>query len=236
LWLVVAYTLALLGFLHAAAEHRKQTAPHTYHATLADVPLVLGLALLFRVALWSLFYSDPLSVDYASGGVGISRIGGYQGLAWQTDVARTAGVTGLLLHSVLMALLVVAPLRHLRLPGGAIAVILLWDGLLTVAVTDMWLFLPAVAVAALGGEAIWAWMWHGGLGGPEGEPGYWLLASVVPLVLFALYFALMGTFGGGIIWTTHLVAGAPTLAAFYGLLTALLVVPPRFLRATPRNV
>jgi len=44
----------------------------------------------------------------------------------------------------------------------------------------------------------------------------------------------MGTFGGGIVWTAHLVAGVPLMAGFYGMLTALLVVPPPFLRAKAR--
>jgi hypothetical protein len=231
LWLVVASGLALFGFLRAAVEHRRQSGAHGYRPALADIPLVLVVALLFRLALWSLFYSEPLAADYASGGVGIARLGTSQGFALQADVARVAGVTGLLLHSVLLALFLVAPLWRLRLPGGTIALLMLWDGLLIVAVTDMWLYLPAVIGAALVGEALWAWMWRGGLDGVNAEPGYWLLAFSVPLVEFGFYFVLMAAFGGGIIWTVHLVLGAPVLAAFYGLLTGLLAVPPRFLRA-----
>lgn len=68
LWLVVAYTLVVLGVLHAAAQHRTQTGRHEYRPSPADIPLLLGFGLLFRVILWSLFYSDPLAVDYASGG------------------------------------------------------------------------------------------------------------------------------------------------------------------------
>jgi len=37
-------------------------------------------------------------------------------------------------------------------------------------------------------------------------------------------------FGGGIAWTVHLAAGTPVMAGFFGLLVALLVVPPRFFR------
>ena len=230
LWLVVASGLALFGLLRAAVEHRGQSGGHGYRPTLADIPLVIGVALLFRLALWSLFYSEPLAADFAAGGVGIARLGTAQGLALQTDVAQTAGVTGLLLHSVLLALFLVAPLWRLRLPGGAIAALMLWDGLLIVAVMDMWLYLPTVIGAALAGEGLWAWIWRDGLGGVNAEPGYWLLAFSVPLVQFGLYFVLMAAFGGGIVWTVHLVVGAPVLAGFYGLLTGLLVVPPRFLR------
>lgn len=234
LWLVAAFTVALVGLLQAAAESRDRTGIRAYRPALRDMPLLIGFALLFRVLLWSLFYSEPLAVDYASGGAGVSHLGSYQGLALQTDVARVAGVTGLLLHSVLLALLLVTPLRWLHLPGGAVAAIMLWDGVLIVAVTDTWLYLPAVMGAAVVGEALWAWIWHGGLGGPESEPGYWLLGFLMPFIQFALYFTLMAAFGGGITWTAHLVVGAPLMAGFYGLLTAFLAVPPRFLRVKGR--
>jgi len=67
LWLVVAYTLVVLGVLRAEAQHRTQTGRHGYRPSPADIPLLLGFGLLFRVILWGLFYSDPLAVDYASG-------------------------------------------------------------------------------------------------------------------------------------------------------------------------
>jgi hypothetical protein len=73
------------------------------------------------------------------------------------------------LHSVLVALFLAGPLRRLRLPGGAIAAMLLYDGLLVAASTDLWRYLPAVIGAALLGEAIWARMWRGGLHGTERE-------------------------------------------------------------------
>ena len=230
LWLVVAYSLTTLGLIHAAAVHRAERPAHGYRPSLADVPLIVSLALLFRAVLWSLFYSDPLAVDYASGGFLAGKLWGYQGVAWQGNLGQVAGVTGALLHTVLLALILVVPLRRFRLPGGAIATIMLWDGLLTVWVTDLWLYLPAVAGAALAGEALWAWMWRGGVGGKSANPGYWLIAFVVPLALFAGYFALMGSFGGGIIWTAHLVAGLPVMAGFYGLFVALLALPPSFLK------
>jgi hypothetical protein len=201
-----------------------------YRPSLADIPLVISLALLFRTVLWSLFYSDPLAVDYASGGVAAGKLWGYQSVAWQGNLGEVAGVTGALLHAVLLALILIVPLRRLQLPGGAIAAIMLWDAFLTVWVTDQWLYLPAAGAAALVGEALWAWIWRGGAGGRGANPGYWLIAFLVPLVLFAGYFAMMERFGGGIIWTDHLVAGLPVMAGFYGLFVALLAVPPSFLK------
>lgn len=230
--LVVAYMLVVFGLLRAAAAHRARAAAPAWRPWLADVPVMLGFGLLFRVALWSLYYSEPLAVDYAAGGAIASRLWGYPSSAWGSELARVVGVTGVLLHSVLLSLFVVVPLRRLRLPGGTILTLLLWDAVLLVAVTDMWLYLPAAVGAALVGEVLWSRVWQGALGGPEGERGYWLLAFAVPFVQFALYFALMAALGGGIIWTTHLWAGTPIMAGFYGVLVALLVVPPRFLSKT----
>jgi hypothetical protein len=40
----------------------------------------------------------------------------------------------------------------------------------------------------------------------------------------------MEVFGGGVLWSTHLWAGTPVLAGLFGLIAAMLVAPPRFLR------
>ena len=91
--------------------------------------------------------------------------------------------------------------------------------------------------AALVAEALWAWVRRGGLGGPDGEAGYWLIGATTPLVLFALYFALAAATGGGIIWTAHLWVGVPVAAGIIGLVASVLAVPPRFIcqAGTPPN-
>ena len=231
LWLVASHGLAAFGVLIAAADHYREAAVLGRHRTVTAVPLIVCFAVLLRMLMWNLFYSDPLAVDYASGGQTMSHLGNYPAVAFATDPARVAGVTGILLHSVLLALFLVVPLRRFRLPGGTLTAILLWDAVLTVAVTDMWTYLAAVAGAAVVGEALWAWMRSGWLGGPDAERGYWILAFAVPAAQFALYFVVMAWFGGGIAWTAHLAAGTPIMAGFFGLLVALLAVPPRFFRA-----
>jgi len=230
LWLVASYGLVVFVVLYAAADHYGEAAATSRRLTLAAVPLIVCFAVLLRVLLWNLFYSDPLAVDYAAGGQNMSHLGNYPVVAFATDSARVAGVTGILLHSVLLALFLVVPLRRFHLPAGTIAAVMLWDAALTVAVTDMWTYLLAVAGAVMVGEAIWGWMRRGWLGGPDAELGYWVLGFAVPATQFALYFAVMAMFGGGIAWTVHLAAGTPVMAGFFGLLVALLVVPPRFFR------
>jgi hypothetical protein len=230
-WLLVAFMIACFGLFLGAAEQRARAGTVGYRPRLVDLPVVLSLAMLFRATLWSAIYSAPLAADYAAGGALGRRLAGFSGIAWETMATQVAGTTGMLLYSVVLALVLVASLRSLRLPAGAIAVIMLWEGVMVAVVADMWLYLPAVAGGALAGEALWAWVWRGGLGGPDGEAGYWVLGFVVPTVVFCLYFALMGIAGGGITWTTHLWAGMPFLAGLYGLIVSLFVVPPPVVRA-----
>lgn len=114
--------------------------------------------------------------------------------------------------------------RWAWLPRGY-ALILLGDGLfflggvfdfawhslwLTVAVTDMWRYFPAVVTGAVVGEALWAWLWRDGLAGLDGDGGYWILACAVPLAQVSVYFGLM--------------------AGCYGLIAGLFAIPPGFLR------
>lgn len=237
LWLAVSFTVAALGLYEAAARWRTRLGPLIQHQEEAggawlswrDLPLVLGLGMLLRVTGWYGIYANPLTVDFAAGGTTAGTLYAFAGLAWTNGVAEIAGTAGIFLHSVVLALFVVMPLRHLRLPSGSIATIMLYDALLIVPATDQWLALPAVAGAALTGEAVWVWVRRGGLGGPDGEIGYWVLGGLVPLVQVSLSFALLGLFGGGLAWSIHLWSGVPVAAGILGLSVAVLTVPPSFI-------
>jgi hypothetical protein len=231
LWLAIGYSLSAFGLLEAAVRQRA-AAGIGPRLRAIDLPVIVALAILLRMALWYATYGVPLGIDFASGGVIGSGASGYAGLAWTNEAAQIAGTLGILLNSLLLALFLTVALRWLRLPAGAIAIIMLYDALLITLATDMGRYLPAVVGAALIGEALWAWVRSGGLGGPEGEAGYWTIGAVVPAVQFALYFVVMAVAGGGIIWTPHLWAGVPVAAAIVGLTATMLAVPPRFLRAT----
>jgi hypothetical protein len=231
LWLVVSFLIAVLGLLQAALVQRAKEETSGNRLRLIDLPVLLSLGVLFRSLLWNFFYSDPLAIDYASHGALADRLPGYGGIAWENLAAQAAGTSGIVLHSIILALFLVSSLHQLRLPGGAIAIMMLWDNLLVAVATDMWLYLPAAAGAAFVGEVIWALIRHGRLGGADRAAGYRVLAFTVPTVQWFLYFALMEALGGGIAWTTHLWAGAAVMGGFYGLAISLFVVPPRFLRA-----
>jgi hypothetical protein len=214
LWLWVASLVAQLGVLQAALTAR------------APVAATLALAVLCRATLWNLVYADPLAVDYATGGIVARGRVGFAGVPGGMG-GEIAGTTGLVLHAVLVVLFLLAGLRHCGLGPGGLAVVLGWNGVLTAGATGMWRYLPAVALAALAGEATWAAVRRGAFGGPGAVTGYRLVAAVVPTVELAAYLALAALVGGGIAWPVHVAAGAPLLAGLYGLVASLLVVPAR---------
>jgi hypothetical protein len=190
--------------------------------------------MLLRVMGWYSIYAHPLTIDFATGGATARTLPAFAGFAWESAGTQIAGTTGIFLHTVFLALFLVAPLRHLRLPGGSIAAIMLYDALLIVPATGQWLALLAVAGTAVVGELIWAWVRRGGLGGPDREAGYWLLGGVVPWVQCSLSFVLLGLFGGGLAWSVHLWTGVPVATGIIGLAVATLVVPPSFI-VRPRD-
>jgi hypothetical protein len=219
LWLVAAAWLGALGLLRAAlAAHR-------------PAAVVVSLALLYRITTWSLFYADPSAVDYAAGGVAVGDLPAFAGLPWANSAATIAGVTGMVLAAVVFAVFLVGPLRYLGLPPGSVAALLLWNALFAGTVSGLWWSVVPAAAAAGAGEALAAGIRRGGLGGPAGAAGYWALGFTVPAVQVALTVGVIAAVGGGLRWTTHLWAGSPLLAGAFGLVVALLVCPPRWLRA-----
>ncbi|HEY3107614.1 MAG TPA: hypothetical protein VGL23_02615 [Chloroflexota bacterium] len=227
-WLVASALVTAVGVLAAAVDRRRLRARAGRAGARDGLVVALALAFVLRLSRYLLFYSEPLSVDYASGGAIAGRLPSAAVMGWGTVAAQVAGTTGIVLHSVLLALFVLVGLRRLRLPAGGLALVLGWDALLTAAVDDLWRYLPAVAAAAVAGELLWALVRRGLLGGPDAAAGYWLIAAVVPAVQFDAYFALMAAYDG-IIWPIHLWAGVPIVAALYGLIVSLLLLPPRWL-------
>jgi len=226
LWLLVGVLLANVGIFHASVVSRTSDHQLTGGVWIVDIPVLLSFAALFRATLWTAFYAAPLAVDYASGGVAVHDLPFFAGVDWLNQAAQTAGTTGVLLHSVMLALFLIAAARYLKVPSGGIIVLLLWDGILTVATTGMWLYLPAVALGALTAEF---WLAHARRRQTDGnlpELAYWVLAGSVPMAQFTAYFGMMALFGGGIAWTAHLWTGTVVSAGLFALIAGILSVPP----------
>jgi hypothetical protein len=219
LWLVAAAWLSALGLLRAALAARRPGA------------VLVSLALLYRITMWSLFYADPAAVDYPAGGVAVGDLPAFTGVAWANPAATIAGVTGIVLAAVVLAVFLVGPLRQLGLPAGSVAALVLWNATLAGTVSGLWWSVLPAAGAAMAGEALAAGIRRGRFGGPAGSRGYWALGFTVPAVQVALTVAVIAALGGGVRWTTHLWAGSPLLAGAFGLVVAVLVCPPRWLHA-----
>jgi hypothetical protein len=101
----------------------------------------------------------------------------FAGMAWDTPAAAVAGVTGFVLHAVLLAGFLVGPVRACGLPRGAVAAVVGWDAALTAAVSGYWLAGIAAVVPAVAGEGLAAWIRSGGR---DGRAGYRVLAGLVP--------------------------------------------------------
>jgi hypothetical protein len=226
LCLLVGVLVANVGIFHASVVSRPSDRRSDRGMRMADIPVLLSFAALFRATLWTTFYAAPLAVDYASGGAVVSDLPAFAGVAWLNQAAQTAGTTGILLYSVMLALFLIALVRYLDPPRGGISTLLLWDGMLTVATTGMWLYLPAVALAALTGEL---WLAYVRRRQPDSELpaiAYWVLTGGVCATQFTAYFILMARFGGGIVWTTHLWTGTIVTAVLFAVVASVLSVPP----------
>jgi hypothetical protein len=217
LGLVVASAVSGAGLLRVALAHRAAAPP----GWRADAPVVAGLAVLFRITTWSLFYSAPAAADYAAGGARVGSWPAFAGMAWDTPAAAVAGVTGFVLHAVLLAGFLVGPVRACGLPRGAVAAIIGWDAGLTAAVSGYWLAALAAVAPAVAGEALAARIRQSG--GRDGRAGYRALAGLVPAVGAATSLVLLAP---ELRWSPALTAGTPVLAGLYGLATSLLMLPP----------
>lgn len=233
LLLFTAFVLSVIGLLNAAIVFRGEGNLAAWQPRWRDVPTMWALAILFGVSLYPLGWIDPLAVDYASGGVHASSLFGYAGLTFRGEIAQVAGVTGIVLHSIVQTVFLLGPLKMLRLPTGYVAATILWVGVILAVVQGQWTFLPAVVAAALVGEAVWWRIRQAERGGTKGAGGYWLLAFLIPVTEFLIYDVMVALADGGLAWPLHLWAGAPIMAGLYSAFIAVLIVPPRFLSAGP---
>lgn len=232
--LIFSSGLGYVGLAWVAIAQRRR---YPGRRLLMDLAIAVSVGSVLRHSLYALSYSQPFSADYASGGAIAGQLFGFNGVtAWRDETAQVAGISGVILYSMLLSLFVVVPLRRLRLASGALAMIVLWNATFSlVGIPEMWIYLPAIVGSAAVGEILWVAMGRGALGGRDERRGYWMIGFAVPATQFFLYFAIMAAFGGGIAWSTPLWTGAPILAGLYGLIASALAIPPRFLSAEDQH-
>lgn len=130
-------------------------------------------------------------------------------------------IAGILLQSGLLMGVILFAIRRWTLPIGAFTVIMTMNGALMTVFTDNREVIPAVLVAGLLADVLYARLKPSA----ARQGATYLLAFAVPVILYSLYF-LTVQLTGGIGWTIHLWLGAIFMAGVVGLLLAFLVVPP----------
>ncbi|MGE5141129.1 MAG: hypothetical protein ACM3JD_16800, partial [Rudaea sp.] len=214
--------LALGGILTVtgplrAAWYRKDL-PRTWAARL---PMLLSVVYMLSLLAFFTQYAHPFGETLAARAHG-------------TGFASTAlGVTSILIQTALLMGFALLIVRRFWLPFGSLTLILGLDTTLMVmmrygsildnAISTGPVPLILVAVlAGLAGDILVAW-----LKPSAARPAaFRLFAFALPAILYALYFAALALFGGGIAWKIHLWAGAIVIAGIVGFLLSYAFVPP----------
>lgn len=207
--------------------YRRRQEPHLFEnrINLHSLPLVLSISLILQSTAWPTWYFDPLTVDYASGGLVASGKEAFQFIEFGGPTAEIAGMEGFFLLSLITVPFMIYPLKKWRLPNGALTLILMYFYGSRAFSTNGFVYLPAVLAGSISGELIWAWIRRGGEARLANPIGYRAIALVTPLLLYTVYFAIIAA-RGGIVWAPHLWVGAITYGGMAGLAVSLVVIPP----------
>jgi hypothetical protein len=211
---------------HALYQFQRSPREHQNSLT-TSLPLLTGIASLFHIVFWPAWYFDPMAADYASQGAIVSVRNAYSFIDYGSATAEIAGVGGIILTTLILIPFVVLPLYRWRLPSGSLTFIFAWVFVQRAIIVGVYSYLPAVLGAALVGELIWAWIRRGGEARLAWPWGYRLLAFSVPLILFLIYFLIVGLMPHGVIWPVHLWAGSILLAAAAGVLLSFAMIAGR---------
>jgi len=180
----------------------------------APWPAVIALAMVLALMTFFTAYANPLSEAMLAQG---HRPATGEGVF----LTQGLGTAGILVQSVLMTGAILWALRRWRLPAGAISLILTLSSLMTMAVHEVFQFLPGVVVAGLSADLL-----HQRLKPSVERPGdLRAFAAAVPVIFYVLYFVTLAL-TGGMWWRIHLWAGDIILAGVVGGLLSHLMIPP----------
>jgi hypothetical protein len=147
------------------------------------------------------------------------------GAARVAYVGQALGVAGFLVQTTLLVGALLPLLRRWRLPFGSVAMFLMLNVGLQTAISELYWFVPAAALAGLAIDLLATRL----LVGPSGPTwAFRTVAAALPLLLWSLYVAALALgVGGGLAWELELWSGTILVTGAVGLLLSFLVVPPR---------
>ncbi len=198
------------------------------------LPVLLSLT--YTLSMFAFFtqYAHPFGQTYAA--VNHEPFNGSESGIFYN---QALGIMGILGQTAILMGLVLLAVRRWALPFGSLGLMLGVNTLLLTlmragAYTDQNLstgIVPMVAVALLAGLAGDALLAR--LKPSADRPlEFHLFAFLMPAILYALYFAAIEFFGGGVWWSIHLWAGAVFLAGIVGFLLSYAMLPPRVQAST----
>ncbi len=213
--LAASASLIVTGPLRAAWRQSNRGADK------ASWPAVLSLGVFYSVLTFFTEYASPFGETI----VGINRLPG-NGIA--SFRYQEVGVSSFLLQAALLMAVVLFALRRWRLPFGSMTAILALNTLAMAFMHDGWFSTgtPAMiavgVLAGLGGDMLVWWL----VPSPGRTAAFRWFAFLLPGILYALYYAAIFAFGGGVWWSVHLWVGSIFMSGVVGLLMSYAVLPP----------
>jgi len=222
--------LALGGFLIIsgplrAAWRRRDPDAAKHWVTLA--PALLSLAYLFSLLAFFTQFADPIVHSRAD--LQIVQIVIFfspSGADLEPDLSTKLGVASILLQTAISMSIVLLAVRRWKLPIGSFALIFAINGLLVSFLAGNAPFIETTIFSGLLGLAADI---LNVLLQPSGQRVIALrvFAFVVPVINYAVYFAVLLAISGGIWWSVHLWTGSIVMAGIVGLLLSYLILPPQ---------
>ena len=203
--------IVMAGVLRYSLAHRL---PDDTRSLRAALPLLIPMAIVLWFAMWTTWYTNPLTADYASGGALASHLDAFDYLEYDSGAAVVAGTLGMLWNVAILVPFLVVPLARWTLPVGSITIMVTVYALIMTAAVDTLIYLPAILGGAILGDVLWAWIRRGGR--TAQRVVYAVLGAVVSLAQGIGYFATVATLPSGVIWPIHLWAGVLVMSAAVG--------------------
>ncbi len=216
--------LALGGILTTAAPLRaawqRREIPRHWAAY---VPMLLSTLFVLSTLTFFTQYANPFGETLAA-----QNHGG--GSEFSNQVI---GILSILITTALVMGLNLLIVRRFSLPFGSMTLIIGMNALLMVLMRSGSQLdnavstgpLPLIVVAVLGGLAADA-LYQLLKPSVQRPAAFRAFAFFVPFILYALYFAAIALFGGGIAWIIHLWAGVIMQAGIVGFLLSYAYIPP----------
>jgi hypothetical protein len=222
--LATAGMLIATGPLRAAWQSARK-GPATFWSAVLSLTLMLSTFTFFTSEFhpfdhpWAWTRFRPLEVS----NIGLSLPPFAEGGVSTQDLAQAIGTSSILLQSGLLVALVLLMIRRwgAQLPLGWLTFVFTLNGVaMSLPHDDPWV-IPVAVLAGMVADGLYLWLQPAVL-----RPGQVrLFATLVPVVLYSLYFLTLA-FLGGVWWPIPLWTGAIVLTGIVGWLVSYLIVPP----------